>query len=824
MAVYRQNVEIEEKRPAKPTPAAGARPDEGPMTKDELQSLVAGLIDAAVDYVDSDLSPQRALATKYYKGEPFGNEEVGRSRFVSTDVRDAVQATLPPVLRVLFGPDQVVEFVPTNANTVAVAAQATEFCRYIFEEENDGFMKTLAVLKDGLVRKQGAFKWMWDETSEVKTYRIEGMTEEQLMQLASDPGVTLSSIEPHGVPVPNAPPTSDVEFTRKAEGCVKIYEVPPEELIHNREARHIDDAILFAHRTRKTTGDLIAMGIKKKAIEEHGGDDPRLKDSIEAIERRPSQSSEDIDAGEANEKHLYVESFARIDYDGDGIAELRRICTIGSNHHVVENKPADETPFSLFCPFPEPHTLSGQSLADLTMDMQRLKSQLYRSTLDSAAQSIYPRTVYKSGDVNLPDLLNTAIGAPIRSQSGPGSVAEFAHTFMGEKLLPLLLQCDEIIERRTGQSKGAMGMDADALQSSTKTAVAAAVTASQAQQEMIVRIFAEQTLKPMFRGILRLLVKYQPRQRMTRLRGQWVEVDPRLWDADMDMTCNVALGSGMTEEKVQTLLEISVKQENILQTMGQQNPYCNAKQYRDTLAEMIALRGRKDAGKYFLEITDEQVQQMAEAAKNAPPPPNPEQQMVEIEKQKAQAKMQLEQTTAQANMQLEQARMERQHQLEIDKTQREHQLESEKAARESEKDQREAAAREAEFRMKYEEMIATLALKERELELKYAHEGARLAQDAQLASDATAATERAKRHQTETQASTAVATAVPAESEADNGVAELATVVKGMQSMLESVVARPSTPQVIHIGGGKKTTKFNLDGDGNITGADTEEV
>jgi hypothetical protein len=660
----------------KKTPSAGSRPDGGPMTDSELQPLVAGLIEAASSYIDTELSRNRATATEYYQGKKFGNEEDGRSQVVSTDVRDGVRAVMPGMLRVIFGPERVVEFRPRSAETVAVAEQATDFINYVFSEMNNGFLHTHSVLKDGLVKKIGAYKWGWD-TSYVKcAYKVENLSQEQLEQLASDDEVELTRI------VTAEDGTSTVEYTRdEKDGSLKLWALPPEEMIYNREARSVEEALFIAHRTEKTHGDLIAMGIDAKIVKEHGGPEPTLRTNPEYIARTEHVSTLGLDppAGEANDKTSYIEGYARIDYDGDGIAELRRITTIGPGRYVVENDPVDHAPFALWCPDPEPHTITGQSWYDLLADMQLMKSALLRATLDSFSASIFPRTWYKTGDANLADVLNTAIGAPIRTQSGAGAVGTFQQDFVGREGFPILAYCDDVIERRTGQSKGAVGMDADALQSSTPGAVQAATTATQAQQELLVRIFAELTLKPLFRGMLKTMVAHSPRKQVARLRGSWVEVDPRSWDAMMDVTVNVALGAGLVEQKISTIAGIVEEMKFQFATFGLNNPFVTIKQYRDALAEIAELRGRKDASRYWQVITDQQVAQMKQAQEQAaqnPPPPSPEmmlaQAQIQLEQQKAQAKMELERATAQSNIQLEQARLARQHQLEEDKAEREH--------------------------------------------------------------------------------------------------------------------------------------------------------
>jgi hypothetical protein len=356
------------------------------------------------------------------------------------------------------------------------------------------------------------------------------------------------------------------------------------------------------------------------------------------------------------------------------------------------------------------------------MDLQRLNSKLMRGMLDSASAAIYTRKWYKEGDANLADLLSTQIGAPIRTRSGANAVGEFAHSFMGKELLPVLQLTQDIVERRTGQTKGAAQLDASALQSSTKTGVSAVLDAAQAQQEMLCRIYAETSLKPLFKGLLKLFVKYKPQAAVVKLRGQWVTVDPVQWDPNMDVVVNVMLGAGMTEEKLQTLFDIKTAQEQILQTLGQSNPIVSIKQYRDTLAEMAALRGKKDPSRYFKVITDQQMQQLEQAAANAPPPPNPE--MVKV-----QAQMQLEQMKHQAQVQADQQKAQITAQLEQTKAQIEVQREAKEAQQKMIIEQQKSAAEDQRERDK---LAADVQLRLLELQLKYQVDLSEIEVDAQI--------------------------------------------------------------------------------------------
>jgi hypothetical protein len=667
-----------------------ARKGKGPMDEEELSAILSRVVNESVTFIDGELSVERAQSTDYYHGRPFGNEEEGRSQVVLTEVRDAVDGMLPSLLRIFFGPEHTVEFVPNTADDVEGAAQKTDYVRYVHEEDNPGFLTTMSVLKDGLIRRLGILKWGWDDSENVKAYKQEGLTREQLELLAEDDEVDLTKAvarkptesmladfkkvqmqyermqqmaqaaapagagpapqagAPAAPPPPPLPPAPvlpvyyDVEFTRTIEGGkLSVWAIPPEEFIHNAEARSIDTALLVGHRMQKTKGQLIALGIKEELIDEHGGPDTDLDNTADIQARRDiaqvgrsggTGSIMDPQAGEANTKIAYGEFYMTIDEDGDGIAELRRIITIGPTFYPVQSDPAIERQFAIFTPYPEPHTLQGGSVADRTKDIQRITSAILRAILDSGAASIFPRTVYKEGAASVADIMNTAIGAPMRERE-TGAIRIMETPFTGDKMMPVLGFMQEVIERRTGQSKGAAGLDDDALQSTGKEAVGAHLVASQAQIEMIARVFAEQCYKPLFKGLGRLLKERQQRARMVCLRGHYVEVDPREWYDSMEVTCNVGLGSTFIEKKVGTLMAVAMDQQQVLEKLGFDNPLVSLPMLRNTRAKILQLQGIKDVDSYYKPLPMDW-QPPAPAA----PQPTPEQQWMETEKAMAREK------------------------------------------------------------------------------------------------------------------------------------------------------------------------------------------
>ena len=626
-----------------------------PMDDTELQGIVAGELEDAVSYIDADISPIRAKGTEYYRGDPFGNEEDGRSQVVAMEVRDTVSAMLPSLMKVFFSSENVVEYVPRGPEDVAGAQQATDYANYIFSNDNNGFMTTYALFKDSLVRKCGIAKYWWDEVEEVKIEDYSGLddqTVQLLMQEGAevkivvsypDTSVPMDQMQPQvdpatGLPMPmQQPMLHDVQIKRTTkDGRIRIMAVPPEELVLDRRARSFEDAGIIAHRQMATVDDLLAMGYELDEIEENISSTD-LDSNDEYLARQPLSttmgSGDSLNPGQR--RVLYVESYMRVDYDGDGIAELRKICCMGSGYTVVRNLPASYIPFVDFPCDPEPHTspLEAMSVFDLTHDIQEIKSEILRNTLDSLAQSIHPRTAVVEGQVNIDDVLNNETGAIIRMRA-PGMVQPFSSPFVGQAAFPMLDYMDAMREDRTGMSKAAMGLDPDALQSTTKAAVAATVSASQSRLELQARLLAE-GMKKLFKGILYLMTTHQDKPRMVRLRNEWVEIDPRVWNNSMDVSINIGLGNGDTNDRIQALTMIAGKQEQIMQQFGLGNPVVTPAMYIRTIQKIIELSGFKDASSYFQTLpADYQMPQ------EDTPKPTPEEVLAQVQAQSIQADIQ----------------------------------------------------------------------------------------------------------------------------------------------------------------------------------------
>jgi len=608
------------------------------MKDDELEGIVASLIESATDYIDLQEAPDRVQASNYYNGMPFGNEEDGRSQVVSYDVRDTISLMLPQIMRTFFGSERVVEFVPRQPEDVVSAQQATDFVNQIvLGQDNPAFSICYNAIKDSLVKRIGVIRIDWERREEVSYEEFTGLDDQGLEAVLTDSDKEATSVESYPDPSFQPPPPQEQQFSpdgqpivqpameapnlhdvvvrqTNIDGNIVLDALPPEEFLIDRRARSVEDSAIVAHRRYLSVSELVQMGYDYEEMLDLAGDEDEFGTNTEFLARHPIANYADTEtSGESNRKVLYVEAYAKVDFDGDGISELRRFCCAGTHHKLLHHSPVNELPFIVFNGYPEPHVWKGQSVADLLMDVQKIKSMVMRNMLDSLAKSIHPDTEVVEGQVNTDDVLSNKVGKVIRTRA-PGMVRELNKEFSGREAFPMLDYLDSVKEDRTGMSKASMGLNPDALQSSTKAAVSATVAASQAQIELLCRIYAENGMKPLFKKILKLLHSHQDKERMVRLRNEWIPIDPKYWDVGMDVSVNVALGLGTTEERMMMLSGLAAKQEAILKEQGPENPLVNFKQYHATLTKMTELSGFKDTQTFW---TDP-------ATYQPPPPPEPQ--------------------------------------------------------------------------------------------------------------------------------------------------------------------------------------------------------
>ena len=622
-----------------------------PKSRREVEGIVQDAIANAVDFVESEISQDRIKAQRYYDGEVDLGYEDGRSKVVATKVRDTIRSVKPSLMRIFLSTAKPVDFVPRGPEDVAMAEQATEFMHHEFTRLN-GYRVINDAFQDALVKKQGIVKAYWMTYPEAEIYTFTDLNDDELAYLTDDDEVSVLeqttemsiSMDEMGMEIET--PSHSIKISRQQErGELCIESVPPEEFFVNRDARNLKDAYLVAHRTEMRAGDLIAMGYDPEVVLDlNSFDNGSEMTEAEVHERRGYDlDTSDEDEQDPSMKNVTVtEAYMRIDADGTGIPVLHKITCGGTSYEMLDFEPCDELPFAKFEIDPEPHTFYGRSLAEIVMDDQDAATSILRSILDNVAMTNNPRLAVIEGAANIDDVLNNEIGAIVRMRQA-GAVQDLSVPFTAGQTLGTLTYLDGLVESKTGVSRASMGLDPDAMQSTTKAAVQATVQAAAGQVEVMVRNLAD-GMRDLFGIMLRLSHKNVDEEQMMRMNGTFVPVDPRVWDSSMDVSINVGLGTGREEEKAMALSQALQMQTMVYQTYGPMNGLVSMTNIRNTLADQLAVAGIRNADRYFAPITEEieaqmlQQQQEAQAQQGEAADPNAA--FLQAEQMKAQAKMQ----------------------------------------------------------------------------------------------------------------------------------------------------------------------------------------
>ena len=638
------------------------------MDEGTLKGILDAEIDNAIGFIESETTDDRRKALEYYNRYEYGNEVEGRSQIVTGEVAEVVDGALPQLLRIFTQSDEIVRFEPKGPGDEEKAKQATEYVNWVMSRDNDGVLLMHNWFKDALLQKNGIVKVYWDEKIDVSKEKYQNLTQDEVTMLLNDPEVEVvnqkttevapAGIDPMGMPIP--PVFSyDVKLKKtKKTGKVIVENVPPEEFLISKKARTIADAPFVAHRKLTTRSELIAMGFEKDVVDNL----PTYADltyNQENVARfdQGEQPSDQASLDFSMQEIEVIESYIKVDFDGDGIAELRKVTYAGSD--ILDNEEVDFVPFCSICPIPMPHKFFGHSLADRAVDIQLIKSTVTRQILDNLYMTNSPRMGVVEGQVNLDDLLTVTANGIVRMKNTQ-AIIPLTVPPTANQSFPLLEYLDSVQAKRTGVSDQMNGLNPDVLQNSTATAVAMMQNSAAGKVELIARVFAETGVKDLFQKILQLLCKYQDKERIVRLRGKYVSIDPREWTNGFDISINVGLGTGNKQEQMAMIAMVLTKQEEILKTAGINNPLVSLSNYRQTLGRFIEAAGFKDSNEFFMEITPEQEQQMELQGQQQGQQQDPAMQAYVAQMQ---AKMETDNAKAQNDIQIAQVKAEAQIRL-----------------------------------------------------------------------------------------------------------------------------------------------------------------
>jgi hypothetical protein len=646
------------------------------LSDSELKALLASERSSALAAQEAaKLSDERSTALDYYMGDMSKDMPAmeGRSRAVSTDVADTVEGLMPQLMEIFCSGEDVVKFDPVGPEDVKAAEQETDYVNHVFMQKNPGFLVLYTMIKDALLSKTGIVKVWTEEEEKEERQTFLDQPEEAFAMLASNPEVEVIEHTAHEGEKAGLHDVTVV--ASKAYKCHKVEGVPPEEFGIARNARSIQGSGYCFHEVLKSEADLIGQNYDATQIKalptasQVTGSEEEARDTVDETDGSGSDGF-----NRANRTIKVTEHYVRMDYEGNDKASLYRVTTGGEQGEVLKRDgkadvvPVNRIPFAAITPIIVTHRFFGRSVADLVMDIQRIKTALMRGLLDNTYLSVNPRPEIAeshASETTLDDLLTSRPGAPIRTKQ-PGGLFWQQMPFVGGELLPVMQFMDATREWRTGVTRQGQGVDPKALQNQVATIANQQDTAARAKCKLIARIFAETGIKDLFSLLHAEIREHGDQAQTVRLRTNWVTVDPRQWKNRDDMTVKVGLGGGTREQDLIGAQMIVGAQEKAVAVglVSKRNLYNSAQL-------LVKLCGHKDPEEFFTP-PGKGPQPGAEPDPDSmpiEPPPDPKmaemQMKADIEKLQAQADMQTQQQKTQAEMALAEKKFELERQIKL---------------------------------------------------------------------------------------------------------------------------------------------------------------
>lgn len=648
--------------------------DMKPMTEAELLSYLQQCETQAATMAGNQLSIDQRDALDRYYGRAYGDEQDGRSKAMTHEVRELINWAMPSLMRVFESSDDLVTL--DSGDDAAIPEQLADMMadgmNHVFAVDNDGYGNLYDFCFDGLTQKVGIMETRWAEPELMPPEVYEDVDVAKLQRLISEgykileaspcqdegqepqdqagqppdgpPMQPMASAPqmmpgvPLGLPImpqapqmppqmmqpgmPGMPPMGpqmmppqgqgpeqcfDVKVQRSSRGKIEIEAVPPEEMSWDRSARSFARAKYVRRIEAAYLSDIKACyPDQSDALDRAGEGDYQTGDAQLNWNARHQASFADR-GGVGNPfsdraKQVFrIHEFVRIDFDGDGIVELREVIRVGKV--IVHNEVADHCQFHLWTPVRIPHTVAGLSLADDAIEVQGINTALTRRGLDSVAASLNTRFAFdatRTVEGTLDSLLDNRIGSPV-PVNGPPS----------ESLFPLVMQDVSAqalewighfksgLETKTGIGPSMNGVDPNALaRNQSGVATNLAQMAASGRLELIARAMAD-GLRDVFQSVLRLLVQHQDEVRTIQRVGKPpLVLDPSMWVRDARVQIHVAIATSNRNSQLSHLGMIEGKQKEILLTLGPTNPLVNLTQYSNTLVSMVEAMGFRNTERF----------------------------------------------------------------------------------------------------------------------------------------------------------------------------------------------------------------------------------
>lgn len=585
--------------------------------KDELRVDLLRRFDYAQNYVDTAVKGYSREAWEYFYGNLPLPVTVGSSRWVDRTVWESVNGTLQDVINVFCTGDEAVKFVPDNEVDSEGAEVATKLVNQILLRDNPGYNIISSAAQECLVTRNSFIKFYWDEETTTHSEEVENVDPNAVVgyvQGLQDGGLQKIEVDTED----NMDGTVNLSITyQQTVKRVKVEYVPSEQIFVDQHATSFDDAQYFCHRVRKSKEDLVAMGFPKEDIDSFNdwSDPMDSTQTTVAWSRTDWRQDIDMDIGTdvsdiASMVWVYEHYIRTGQLDKNKEAKLYQVIQAGN--YILSIEEVTSIPFVTLCPYPIPGSFFGQSVYDITKDIQDLRTALVRGYIDNVNNANYGRYTAIVGAYDRRSLLDNRPGGVVEMERD-GAVQLFPYHNLPQGIDGLLGLSEDLKEQRTGVTKLGMGINPDVFKNDNAYAtVGLMMNAAQNRLRMVCRNIANNGMVELMRGIYKLIRENGEVPIEVQTPQGVMKVNPKALPPRHHLQVVVAISPSEKQERAQKL--ISLKQ--LVQQDPQLAPLFGIQQDRHMTSQIFDLMGIKDVHNYLLPL--EQL---------PPPQPSPQEQL-----------------------------------------------------------------------------------------------------------------------------------------------------------------------------------------------------
>jgi hypothetical protein len=548
------------------------------ITQDILSELHAQLslyIDQALGYHEGELGVRAREAWQYYYGELPTAVCSGASSWVDRTVWESVNGVVQELSNVFTSAEEAVKFSPINSQDGAEALAATRMVNQILLQENEGYNVLNDAFKEACVVRNSFIKRYWETRVDAVVQDVSGVTEEQIsifiaLLKETSEGFIDSDIE---YDEDTGLGEGSLSYRIKTEG-VKVEYTPFEQVLIEPSATDLSDASYVGHRVRKTKDELINMGFDAETIKELSPASTDIEAGVIANERinniSPMNVSDVVMTGDEKADKLWLyENYIKSSIVS-GELELFQVFTI--HGQILELNRVSEIPFDTITPFPIPGFVFGESVTDITKDIQDLNSFTVRGVIDNIMNANFRRYTAIKGAYDRKSLLDNRPGGVVEIQTA-GAITPFPYHALPSGMPQLLEYIEQKKEQRTGVTRLGQGLNADIYKNdNSEGMVNTMLSAAQNRLRMICRNIANSGMQDLMKGIYNLVREngVKPITIMTP-QGE-TQVDPRTLPDRISMVVSLAIGANERQERGTTLMNLFKGTLQNPATAGMMNP------------------------------------------------------------------------------------------------------------------------------------------------------------------------------------------------------------------------------------------------------------